>query len=121
MIRVKPLTMSCNCNQATLQPSCIDNLTIGQAAKLTTYRVYFKTPTGRIDIYQVTSDATGWVIVTNPLIRIGDVYEVWMNLLSATSINTREEFLVVDTMVTCLNVEFTQCDSELTDQMITLA
>ena len=116
--------MSCNCKKATETTSCITNLTIGTGIPETDYIVVFKAQSGRLDTYDVTSDADGIITLADVAgdFRIGEYYEVWVSLASASNINTREAITVDGTAdVTCINIQFINCSGLITDQTITLA
>lgn len=98
--------MSCLCVNAKPLPNCFTSLLIGVAAVNTDYNVCFRTPTGRIDVYPVTSDvSTGEVIIEDAYFRIGDIYEMWL-VPQDGNINDLQSFTVGGESVLCVNVEF---------------
>lgn len=116
--------MSCNCDKAKSIPYCVTTLVIGEVVDSSiNYYVYFKTPDGRVDRYTsidvVYTDIIG---VENIQVRIGTQYEVWITKQTALNSEERIAFVVAGETdnTTCLLVEFTQCDSEFTEQTITL-
>lgn len=114
--------MACECNKAKSLPACITNLTIGIGEADTDYLVLFKTPDGRTDLYPVTSDADGKIIVTSPKLRTATQYEVWVSVddypYAPANINIRETITVGDTDVECLYIEFGACyESEDVDAL----
>lgn len=111
--------MSCQCAIAKDLPSVITTLTIGTASANTAYKVYFETPTGRIDQYSATSNGSGVISITNTGFRIGEIYEVWITTASA-NINDRTAFTVSGESVTCVYVEFKYTGATFSTQSITL-
>lgn len=121
--------MSCDCSKAKPIPVCVTNLTIGIGEIDVDYKVVFKTPDGRMDIYSVTSDSTGKIIVEGGEFRLNTTYEVWASLddypYIPSNIEDKETIVVDSEDVTCLYLHFTQCfsDSDVTTfatQTITL-
>jgi hypothetical protein len=100
--------MSCNCNKAINTGACVANFTVGIATANTNYKVLFRTPTGRVDIYALTSASNGTVVVDSPQVRIGELYEVWLNL-PGDPFDKKLSFMVGETSVTCINIQFTEC------------
>ena len=105
--------MSCNCNKAINTSTCLEQFTIGISDEVDTgFNVYFKTPTGRVDVYPVVSDGSGNIIVESPAVRIGDTYEIWINK-AGDAIEKRRAFTALQdgeqTDVECINIEFTPC------------
>jgi len=111
--------MSCICTNAKNLPNCIDSLNIGYASANTDYNVCFKLPTGRIDVYPVTSDANGLITVEDGEWRIGDIYELWI-ALDTDNINAMHSFTVGGEAVSCLNIEFDYCNVSFAEQTIEL-
>ncbi len=100
--------MSCNCNKAHNTGSCIANFTIGTAAADTDYNVYFQTPTGRTDMYAITSASDGKIVVETPRVRIGETYQVWISQPDQST-GVQLPFTVEETEVSCINICFTEC------------
>lgn len=104
--------MSCNCSKAINTGSCIGSFTVGQAEIGLAYNVYFKIPNGRVAVYPVTSSySDGTLIVEAPKVRIGDIYQIWINKPGDPQ-EKMEMFTINDTEVTCVNIEFTECFEE---------
>lgn len=116
--------MSCECTTANKIPSCIDTLIIGLVANPSAnYYVYLKTPDGRIDRYEsVDVVYTDQIGIESPNVRIGTTYEIWVTLKADEQLNERVSFTPfgTTTAVTCVNVEFTYCDSGFTYQYISV-
>lgn len=100
--------MSCNCNKAINTGACVANFTLGIATANTNYNVLFRTSSGRIDIYPIISASDGTVIVDSPQVRIGELYEIWLNLPTDPQYK-QISFTIGEATVTCLNIEFTEC------------
>ena len=100
--------MSCNCNKAVNTTSCIGRFAIGIGVADTAYQVYFRSPSGRTDMYPVTADDAGLITVETPRVRIGDIYRVWMNQ-PGDATEKLAPFIVGDAQVNCVNIEFTAC------------
>lgn len=97
--------MSCStCLQAKNLPSCLLTLTIGTASANTDYSVKCLCSNGRIDLFPVTTDGAG-------LIVLNTAYISFLNLTYRISLhdeNTNEEvpFSVDGREVTCIEVLF---------------
>ena len=116
--------MSCDCTTVNKIPSCIDTLIIGDVANPNAnYYVYLKTPDGRIDRYSAIDVVyTDQIGIESPQVRIGTVYEIWVTLASDEQLNERVAFTPfgATSTVTCVNVEFSYCDSEFNYQYISV-
>lgn len=102
--------MSCDCSKAKPIPACVTSLTIGVGDADTDYIVVFKTPDGRVDTYEVTSDNFGNIVVPSPTVRTNTTYEV--NLAYGdlpyvpSNINEKQPFTVDSTEVECIYIQF---------------
>ena len=117
--------MSCTCDKAKPIPSCVTTLVIGDVVNGSIpYYVYLKTPDGRLDRYDsVDFVYTDQIGVEDIEVRIGTQYEIWITKTTAANSEERESFTVFGetTASTCVLVEFVQCNTEYTSQIITLA
>ena len=113
--------MSCNCSKAKNSLACVTNLTLGVAAVSTGYYAVFKSPTGGLVIFDVTSDSSGNVIVSSPGLRLNTLYEVWISLKSLNNIETKTAFTVGGTAnVSCFTVIFDKCVDASTNANLTI-
>jgi len=72
--------MSCECSKAKELPACIDTFIIGEVSLFYPVWVIFKTPDGRMDIYDGENITyTRFVQVDSPRLRSGTTYEIWMS------------------------------------------
>lgn len=108
--------MPCNCNKAKPLPSCVTNLTVGIGTPDTDYKVVFKTPDGRLDTYEATSDDDGNIIVVSAKLRTNTMYEVWVSYgdspYVAANIHEKVTIEVDGTDITCVFIEFHQAYNE---------
>lgn len=119
--------MSCDCSKAKDLPTCIDLLQIGDIDGTPEVYVVFKTPDGRLDIYEGQYVAyTGLLGVASPKLRSGTQYEIWVTDIAAGNINERLPFTPdgETETVTCVYAEFSPCFDadfkEFTEQTFTL-
>lgn len=110
--------MPCNCNKTATLPRCITNLTIGVAEPDTDYLVVLNGATGRTDILTVTSDGDGNIVLVNPDVRIGEVYEVYLALPG--DVETKIPFAIGEVEITCLSVKFEYCETTIENQSVVL-
>ena len=116
--------MSCNCSNAKPLPKCISTLILADVVYGSkSYLVYFKTPDGRIDAYPCVDVVyTDLIGVEDIDVRVGTSYEVWIASTVGNDINNKVAFTPIGatSSVTCINIEFVYCESELTYQNVTL-
>lgn len=103
--------MSCDCLKANKIPSCATSIILG-TADAGDYYVVFKTPDGRLDVYEATADIyTGVIVVEDATFRTNTQYEVWISLQSANNINERSDLTIgsgsAASITECLLLEFT--------------
>lgn len=102
--------MSCDCLKANNIPSCVTSLILG-TADAGDYYVVFKTPDGRLDVYEATAEAyTGVIMVEDATFRTGTQYEVWISLQNSQNIYEKADLTIgsgsAASITTCLLLEF---------------
>ncbi len=99
--------MSCNCNKTYAVPAGAVNLNMGVYQANKVVNLYFKTATGRQDVYTVTCDGTGNIQLPMPALRLNTPYDVFLAEQTDTA-QSPKDWQVNSTTISCLSLQFVQ-------------
>lgn len=113
--------MNCNCNKALPLPNCINTLIIGEVAdSAADYYAVLKTANGTwlYDTFYLYGSSTLAIDAFD--FRIRHKYQLTLSNKADANIETTTDFTIEGQTVSCITLEFYQCDTVIDSQTITL-